>query len=65
MNQVRKDRNSRKVTEALDELHRNAEDGSTNLMPIILSAVKEYATVGEICSVLQEIYGEYRPLTIF
>ena len=65
MNQVRKDRNSRKVTEALDELRRNAEDGSTNLMPIILSAVKEYATVGEICSVLQEIYGDYRPLTIF
>jgi methylmalonyl-CoA mutase N-terminal domain/subunit len=33
-----------------------------NLMPPILAAVKAYATVGEICGVLREIFGEYRPL---
>ncbi len=65
MTQVKKNRNSRKVGEVLDDLRRSAEDGSTNLMPIIVSAVKEYATVGEICNALREIYGEYRPLTIF
>ncbi len=29
-------------------------------MPVILSAVKQYATLGEICQVLREEFGEYR-----
>jgi len=36
-----------------------------NLMPTTLKAVKAYATVGEICNVLREVYGEYRPPMIF
>jgi methylmalonyl-CoA mutase N-terminal domain/subunit len=34
-------------------------------MPPILEAVKMYATVGEVCNALREVYGEYKPLTIF
>jgi len=30
-------------------------------MPAILEAVKEYASLGEICGALKEVFGEYRP----
>lgn len=36
-----------------------AARGSDNLMPPILAAVKAYATIGEICRVLAEVFGEY------
>ncbi|MDH5447586.1 MAG: methylmalonyl-CoA mutase family protein [Candidatus Bathyarchaeota archaeon] len=62
---VKKERNNRKVEETLDKLRHAAEEGTENLVLPILDAVKEYATVGEICNVLREIYGEYKPLTIF
>jgi methylmalonyl-CoA mutase N-terminal domain/subunit len=29
----------------------------------ILEAVRSYATIGEICGVLREVFGEYRPVT--
>jgi methylmalonyl-CoA mutase N-terminal domain/subunit len=31
-----------------------------NLMPVLIEAVKVYATVGEISNALREIFGEYR-----
>jgi methylmalonyl-CoA mutase N-terminal domain/subunit len=34
-------------------------------MPCIIEAVKEYATLGEICDSLREVYGEYKPPSIF
>jgi methylmalonyl-CoA mutase N-terminal domain/subunit len=43
----------------LDEIRRAAK-GRDNLMGPILSAVHEYATVGEICAVLKEVFGEYK-----
>lgn len=33
-----------------------------NLMPLILEAVKVYATLGEICDVLRGVFGEYQPV---
>lgn len=65
LNRVKRERNNRKVREALTKLRRAAEDETENLVHPILDAAKEYATVGEICNVLREIYGEYKPLTIF
>ena len=65
LERVKRERNNRKVRETLDELHRIAGDGKENLMPLILEAVKSYATIGEISDTLREVYGEYRPLTIF
>jgi len=35
-----------------------------NLMPTIIEAVKSYATLGEICDVLRDVYGEYRELIV-
>jgi methylmalonyl-CoA mutase N-terminal domain/subunit len=38
-----------------------ASRGTANLMPLIVDAVKAYATVGEICNTLRREWGEYRP----
>lgn len=43
----------------LDSL-RNAAYGNGNLMPFIMNAVHAYATLGEICGVLREVFGEHR-----
>ena len=44
---------------------RNAARGTDNLMVPILEAVKAYATLGEICGVLREEFGEYKPNVMF
>ena len=36
-----------------------AAQGTENLMPIILDAVRVYATLGEVCDVLRGVFGEY------
>jgi len=38
---------------------RRAAQGDENLIPYFLDAVKAYATIGEICDVLREVFGEY------
>ncbi len=35
-------------------------EGTDNVMPVILDAVKAYATLGEICGVMREVFGEYQ-----
>jgi len=57
-------RDQKAVDSALASL-RNAASSSDNLMPPILEAVRGYATLGEICSVLREEFGEYRPNVMF
>ncbi len=47
------------VKEKLEALKKAAE-GNDNTMPFILEAVKAYATLGEICDVLREVFGEYQ-----
>jgi methylmalonyl-CoA mutase N-terminal domain/subunit len=56
---VRGAREVGEVESALGALRIGAE-GDANLMPLILNAVKVYATLGEICGVLREVFGEYR-----
>ncbi|MDD5764928.1 MAG: methylmalonyl-CoA mutase family protein [Candidatus Marinimicrobia bacterium] len=58
--EVRKTRNSEAVKSYLDELRNGAKHPEVNLMPLILDAVREYATLGEICNVLREEFGEYQ-----
>ncbi len=55
---VRDERDAARVAEALATVRRTAE-GDGNLMPPILAAVREYATVGEICAALAGVFGEY------
>ncbi len=56
---VRRRRDQKKVAEVLQELRRGAQS-KNNLMPYIFEAVKAYASLGEICGVLREVFGEYR-----
>ncbi|MGB9134954.1 MAG: methylmalonyl-CoA mutase family protein [Candidatus Bathyarchaeia archaeon] len=62
---VKKERDNAKVGEALEKLRATAGEEEENLVPSILNAVTEYVTVGEICGALREVYGEYKPSTVF
>ena len=52
-------RDNEAVKAALEKL-REAAKGTENLMPYLIDAVKTYATLGEICGVLREEFGEYK-----
>lgn len=56
---VRARRSSPAVSTALSSLRRGAE-GDSNLMPLILEAVKTYASIGEIVDTLRSVFGEHR-----
>jgi len=56
---VRRERDNELVAQRLEAL-REAAQGTENLMPYILDAVRPYATLGEICDVFREVFGEYR-----
>ncbi|MFA7598936.1 MAG: methylmalonyl-CoA mutase family protein [Candidatus Cloacimonas sp.] len=57
--EVKKNRDNALVEEKLAKI-RTAAKGDDNLMPHILEAVRAYATLGEICGILREEFGEYR-----
>lgn len=59
---LRRERDNGAVLAALGRL-RDAALGEENLLPPILQAVNAYATVGEICGVLREVFGEYKSPT--
>ena len=65
LNNVKRQRDNAKVKEALNNLRKAAEKEDVNLMPFIIQAVKEYATLGEICDTLRGVFGEYKPPSIF
>ncbi|MCD4715057.1 MAG: methylmalonyl-CoA mutase family protein [Clostridiales bacterium] len=52
-------RDNTKVEETLSALKKACE-GSENVMPYVLDAVKTYATLGEICDVMRAVFGEYQ-----
>lgn len=52
-------RDDERLKKILSDLKKGAE-GTDNLMPLILEAVKAYATLGEICNVLRGVFGEYQ-----
>jgi methylmalonyl-CoA mutase N-terminal domain/subunit len=59
LKKIRRTRDDNQVKQALKVL-REAAESDTNLMPPIIDAVKVYATLGEICGVLREVFGEYK-----
>ncbi len=63
LQKLRKERDNKKVEQSLSDL-REAAEHDENTIPRILSAVKAYATLGEICDVFREVFGEYRPPNI-
>jgi methylmalonyl-CoA mutase N-terminal domain/subunit len=56
-------RDGGKVRKTLDDLRRAAE-GSENTMPYILDAVREYATLGEICDAFRGVFGSYTETSV-
>src|SRR6202049_2923347 len=58
LSKLRADRSKSEVDRRLNAL-RKAAQGQDNLMPYLFDAVKAYATVGEICDALREVFGTY------
>ena len=61
---LRKSRDQQKVDMLLEKL-RKASEGDENLMPYILDCVHAYATLGEICQVFRDVFGEYREPSLY
>ena len=58
LKELRRNRDNDQVQKALKEL-KEAAQGQTNLMPILIKCSKAYATVGEMVNALKEVFGEY------
>ena len=57
--EVRADRDDEEVEAKLDAVREAAREGE-NLMPYLVDAVKVYATTGEICDAMRDVFGEYQ-----
>ena len=64
LKKLKSERDGRNVEKLLTALKKGAQ-GDDNLMPLILESIKAYATLGEICDVLKEVFGEYGQPTPF
>lgn len=53
----------KKVKQSLDKVRKVARSDE-NIMPVLIEAVKTYATVGEISDVLRGVFGDYREPSI-
>ncbi|HEY6163247.1 MAG TPA: methylmalonyl-CoA mutase family protein [Bacteroidia bacterium] len=56
---IKAERDNNKVKQLLNNIEESARSGS-NLMPHILSACENYATLGEIADVMRKVFGEYK-----
>ncbi len=59
LDQLRRSRDRERVGKALQAL-KEAAQGTDNLLPFLIEAVRAYATIGEICAVLRGAFGEHR-----
>jgi methylmalonyl-CoA mutase N-terminal domain/subunit len=63
LSKLRADRSKAEVDRRLAAL-RKAAEGKDNLMPFLFDAVRAYATVGEVCDTLREVFGTYEEVAI-
>jgi len=59
LQQIKSSRDNLRVQDTLEDI-RKAAEGDDNLLPLILNSVRSYASVGEICTVLREVFGEHK-----
>ena len=59
LSKIKNERSSKEVDSTLSSL-KKAAGTDQNLIPLIIDAVKAYASVGEICNTLREVFGEYK-----
>lgn len=64
LRKMRANRDTAKLKTVLENL-RKVSLGNENVMPTVIEAVKANATIGEICNVWREVYGEYKPQQFF
>ena len=60
LRKLREDRNSEKVTSALERLTKAAASENENLLALAVEAARERATLGEISDALEKVYGRYK-----
>ncbi len=65
LDRVRAQRDTRAVESALQALRNAAADPGANTMPLIIDAVKVYATVGEVSDALRDVFGTYQEPALF
>ena len=65
LSEVKSRRDSKAVEQSLEALRNGAKDENVNTMPLILDAVKVYATVGEISDALRDVFGTYQEPALF
>ena len=58
LERIRRERDHDSLHAALEKLRADARTGQ-NIMPAVMDAVECYATVGEVCGVLKEVFGTY------
>jgi methylmalonyl-CoA mutase N-terminal domain/subunit len=63
LSEVKAKRDNDAIKRSLDDIGQAAL-GKKNIMPFIVAAVRQYATLGEICGVLREEFGEYRETVV-
>jgi len=64
LKRIKESRNNELVKQKLATIRKDAKEDK-NLMPSIIEAVKEYATVGEIVQVMKDVYGEFKEPIFF
>jgi methylmalonyl-CoA mutase N-terminal domain/subunit len=65
LHQVKRERDQKRVAEALERLVVAARDARANLMPMTIEAVRAHATMGEIVKELEPIFGRYTETPVF
>ena len=58
LREVKQTRNNQKVKELLNQIRMASKNGE-NLMPHLINAAREYATIQEICDVWRDVFGRY------
>jgi methylmalonyl-CoA mutase N-terminal domain/subunit len=69
LERIKQKRNKARVAQSLEALKKTAEGKKSgkdlNIVPVMVEAVRADATEGEIFGALRDVYGEYRPVTVF
>jgi methylmalonyl-CoA mutase N-terminal domain/subunit len=63
LSDLKRTRDHDRVRRTLDALRQGAK-GTANTMPLLLDCVRAYATVGEMCDALRDVWGEYEEVPI-
>ena len=61
--ELKKTRDNARVQQTLDALREGAR-GTANTMPLLIDCVRAYATVGEMCDALRDVWGEYEEVPV-